>query len=88
MRAGVAIGSAWAARGRLRKSAKWLYKGESPSLLPSVFVGEQDLRQSQGREVGQELGYQQAGVSLPGGRFAQPGGVPVDDDGGEQTARA
>ena len=34
----------------------------------------------------QELGDDgQAGVSSPGDCFAQPGGVPVDDDGGEQV---
>ena len=34
----------------------------------------------------QELGdHGQAGMSSPSDRFAQPGGVPVDDDGGKQV---
>ena len=41
---------------------------------------------TEGRDVWQELGdHGQAGMSSPSDRFAQPGGVPVDDDGGKQV---
>ena len=60
-------------------------KGKSASLFPSVFAGKQDVAPSEGRGVWQEPRHHgQAGVSSSGDRFAQPGGVPVNDDGGEQ----
>ena len=46
------------------------------ALWPPVFAGEQDL--------GQELGLDgQTGVFPLSDRFAEMGGIPVNDDGGE-----
>ena len=48
------------------------------ALWPPVFAGEQD--------VGQELGLdRQPGVFPLSDRFAEMGGIPVNDDGGEQV---
>ena len=48
------------------------------ALWSPVFAGEQD--------VGQELGLDgQPGVFPRSDRFAEMGGIPVNDDGGEQV---
>ena len=53
---------------------------------PPVFAGEQDVSPPKGRDVGQELGLNgQAGVLPLSDRFVEMGGIPVNDDGGEQV---
>ena len=56
------------------------------ALWPPVFAGEQDVGPLKGRDVGQGLGLgRQAGVFPLSDRFAEMGGIPVNDDGGEQV---
>ena len=53
---------------------------------PPVFAGEQDVSPPKGRDVGQELGLNgQSGVFPLSDRFVEMGGIPVNDDGGEQV---
>ena len=56
------------------------------ALWPPVFAGEQDVSPPKGRDGGQELGLDcQAGVFPLSDHFAEMGGIPVNDDGGEQV---
>ena len=56
------------------------------ALWPTVFAGEQDVAPPKGRDVGQKLGLNgQAGESPLSDRFAEMGGIPVNDDGSEQV---
>ena len=53
---------------------------------PSVFAVDQEMSPSESRGMRHELGGNgQAGAPSAGDRFAQPGCVPVNDDGGEQV---
>ena len=56
------------------------------ALWPPVFAGEQDVGPPKGWDVGEELGrYGQPGVFPLSDRFAEMGGIPVNDDDGEQV---
>ena len=56
------------------------------ALWPSVFAGERDVGLSKGGMCDQGIGFDsQPGVSPLSDRFAEMGGIPVDDDGGEQV---
>ena len=49
-----------------------------------VFAGKQDVRPPKGQDVAQELGIDREVRKFPlSDRFAQMGGSPVNNDGGE-----
>ena len=57
------------------------------ALWPPVFAGEQDVGPTQGGEMWARSSGSggQPGVFPLSDRFAEMGGIPVNDDGGEQV---